>query len=317
MLNYHPTYNEVQKIVALGKIKEIEICSRDNNTVCLCIDAHVFERFGIKFLDRVSTPKGNGTVIGIGELANKITPQRPYGQENLWFQLDMDTAQNKGVSYWEGTYCREDLLTRKISLLIDEEIMQQPINPCLLHALQNILKYSYWIINYHLNKEQAQAIQDMVLRTWFLYAHEFVDKNILPPEIIIHIASYLTAPTLPTHELTDLFEKYVSGRYQRFLSDALKKRSEQLSNNIKNIDAQLGELKSLFSYVNFFCNPINDKICHLLGQKKILEKNKNQIDHVVSYNDQAQLFIHSLKKLEKDAFYDQEIEPRIKKFRME
>ena len=238
MLDRHPTYKEMQEILALLKIKKIEMRSRNGDLVCLCIDTSVFERFGVKFLDRVSTPQGNGTVIGIGDLVI-----RPYGRENLWFLLDEDVINNKGInnkgiSYWNSITYPQNLVAHQISLLtVDDKRMQQPIDPCFLEVYKNCVykKYSYWIYNYQLNEKQAQAIQAMVLRTWFLYAHELVDKNILPLEIFIHIASYLTAPTLPTHELTDLFQKYVSGRYQRFFNDRLKKKSDQSSDFMNNI----------------------------------------------------------------------------------
>jgi len=84
----------------------IEYKVRNGRTIVLDCSSEVLSRFGVKVYQRVNTPAGTGTIIGVDQ---------EHGF--LWFQLDKDLKE--GLSYWDDLADYDTLICKGISLSND------------------------------------------------------------------------------------------------------------------------------------------------------------------------------------------------------
>ncbi|OGT37630.1 MAG: hypothetical protein A3F11_01420 [Gammaproteobacteria bacterium RIFCSPHIGHO2_12_FULL_37_14] len=315
MLDYPTTYQKMREFVVSIEAQEIKIAARKKGPpVDLLIDAASLEYYGVEFLDRVNTPLGMATVIGVGTEGDSSDKQ-------LWFLLDSDLAVNKGISYWRMLQDPQSEYAKQFSILPNDVMM--PLS--FYQLLANIFsanQIQYWMKNYQLTFHQAYIFQEHIsLRERFLCCHALIKQATLLPELWLHIVSYLAPPNISTKKFTDLFEQYVSGRYRKFFFDPLEKRSLALSHSMKQIDDQLGMInRQLTAWSVFFSNSkrkqLSDEIHHLLNEEMQLETEKNKIDCVLFSNPNELELEDALKTLENEDFYKSDIEPKMRRLQI-
>src|SRR3990167_3784827 len=146
-----PTYLEMQTYLASANLDEIEVNTRTNQKLTLVIKPELCESiFGLKPFSRVYTPKGQATVVGLDKFGI------------LWFHLDCDAKQNRGVSKWEDVRDKDSLQAKGITH--DEADKNNTINDILFNDIKNPIKMKKFNIDYQLTNNESEALLSADLR---------------------------------------------------------------------------------------------------------------------------------------------------------